>query len=160
MFRLGAALFVMASSGCGLAQSGGWIIVARAIQGLGAAAMIPAAGAIVINAFEAGQRGRAMGIYSGISMIFLALGPLAGGVLTQEISWRAVFWVNIVPGLAMLTLAAVTLPDDAPERDAGMDWPGAFTLVPGLVLLVLGLMQSGRWGWNSGATAALIALGS
>jgi EmrB/QacA subfamily drug resistance transporter len=160
MFRLGAALFVAASSACGLAQSGTWIIVARAVQGLGAAAMIPATGAIVINAFDVGERGRAMGIYAGISMISLALGPLAGGVLTQAISWRAVFWVNIVPGLAMLALATVTLPADAPERDARMDWPGALTLVPGLVLIVLGLMQSGQWGWSSSATIALLAAGT
>jgi EmrB/QacA subfamily drug resistance transporter len=160
MFRLGAALFVVASSACGLAQSGTWIIVARAAQGLGAAAMIPASGAIVINAFHVGERGRAMGIYAGISMFSLALGPLAGGVLTQAISWRAVFWVNIVPGLAMLGLATVTLPADAPERGARMDWPGALTLVPGLVMIVFGLMQSGQWGWSSSATIALLAVGA
>jgi EmrB/QacA subfamily drug resistance transporter len=160
MFRIGAALFVAASTGCGLAQSGAWIIVARAVQGLGAAAMIPATGAIVISAFDVGGRGRAMGTYAGISMISLALGPLAGGVLTQAISWRAVFWVNIGPGLAMLTLAAVTLPVDAPERDARMDWPGALTLVPGLVMIVFGLMQSGQWGWNSDATIALLGGGA
>jgi EmrB/QacA subfamily drug resistance transporter len=159
LFRIGAALFLAASVGCGLAQSGVWIIAARAGQGLGAAAMIPATGAIVINAFDVGERGRVMGIYAGISMISLALGPLAGGVLTQVISWRAVFWVNIAPGLAMLALAAVALPADTPERDARMDWPGALTLVPGLVLIVFGLMQSGQWGWGSSATIALIAVG-
>jgi EmrB/QacA subfamily drug resistance transporter len=160
LFRLGAVLFLAASVGCGLAQSGAWIIAARAGQGLSAAAMIPAAGAIVINAFGVRERGRAMGIYAGISMISLAFGPLAGGVLTQVISWRAVFWVNIAPGLAMLVLAAVTLPADTPERGARMDWPGALTLVPGLVLIVLGLMQSGQWGWRSSATAALLAAGA
>lgn len=159
MFRLGVALFVAASSACGLAQSAGWLIVARAVQGLGAAAMIPACGAIVINAFDAGERGRAMGSFAGISMISLALGPLIGGVLTQGISWRAVFWVNIPTGLAMLALAAVTLPADEPERGGRMDWRGTLTLVPGLVMVVLGLMQSAQWGWGATATIALLAAG-
>jgi EmrB/QacA subfamily drug resistance transporter len=159
MLRIGAALFVAASAGCGLAQSAGWLVVARAVQGLGAAAMIPACGALVINAFDARERGRAMGIYGGISMLSLVLGPLVGGVLTQVISWRAVFWVNIPTGLAMLALAAVTVPADEPERGARMDWRGTLTLVPGLVMIVLGLMQSGQWGWGAPATIALLTAG-
>ena len=152
MFRLGALVFVAASAGCGLAQSQAWIIAARAMQGLGAAAMIPATGTIVINAFHVRERGRAMGIYAGSSMISLALGPLLGGLLTQLISWRAVLWVNLPLGLSMLALAAVTLPADEPERGASMDWRGALTLVPGLLMIVLAVMQSQQWGWNSAAT--------
>jgi MFS family permease len=114
MFRLGALVFVAASAACGLAQSESWIIAARAIQGLGAAMMIPPTTATVINAFNASERGRAMGIYGGISMISLALGPLVGGLLTQSVTWRAVFWVNLPVGLAMLALAAISLPADRP----------------------------------------------
>lgn len=159
MFRLGAALFVAASAGCGLVQSAVWLIVARAVQGLGAAAMIPATAAIVINAFDARERGRAMGVFGGITTLSLALGPLIGGVLTQGISWRAVFWVNIPIGLAMLGLATVTLPADEPERGGRMDWRGTLTLVPGLLMIVLGLMQSGQWGWGATATIAVLAAG-
>jgi len=101
-----------------------------------------------------------MGIYAGCSMISLALGPLLGGLLTQELSWRAVFWVNLPLGLSMLALAAVTLPADEPERGARMDWCGALTLVPGLVMIILALMQSQQWGWHSTATLALLAGGA
>jgi EmrB/QacA subfamily drug resistance transporter len=160
MFRIGAVAFVAASAGCGLAGSGAWLIAARAVQGLAAAAMLPASGAIVINAFGAGERGRAMGTYAGISMISLALGPLLGGLLTQGITWRAVFWINLPVGLAMLALAQSALPADDPERGAAMDWPGAATLVPGLVGIVLALMQSAQWGWASPATIALLGGGA
>jgi EmrB/QacA subfamily drug resistance transporter len=160
MFRLGALVFVAASAACGLAQSESWIIAARALQGLGAAMMIPPTTATVINAFTATERGRAMGIYGGISMISLALGPLVGGVLTQSVTWRAVFWVNLPVGLAMLALAAISLPADRPEPEARMDWRGAFTLVPGVVMIVLALMQAQQWGWGSSATVALLCGGT
>jgi len=90
-----------------------------------------------INAFHVRERGRAMGIYAGSSMISLALAPLLGGLFTQLISWRTVFWVNLPLGLSMLALAAVTLPADEPDRGASMDWRGALTLVPGLLMIVL-----------------------
>lgn len=160
IFRLGAAIFVTASVACGLAQSATWMIGARAAQGVGAAMMIPPSGATVMNAFDVTERGRAMGIYAGISMIFLALGPLAGGLLTQGISWRAVFWINLPLGAAMLALAAVSLPTDEPASGARMDWYGAVTLVPGLVMIVLALMQSEQWGWGASATISLLAAGS
>jgi MFS family permease len=160
MFRLGAVAFVAASAGCGLAGSGAWLIAARTAQGLAAAAMMPASGAIVINAFGAGERGRAMGTYAGISTISLALGPLLGGLLTQGITWRAVFWINLPVGLAMLALAQSALPDDDPGRGAVMDWPGAATLVPGLVAIVLALTQTAQWGWASPATIALLGGGA
>jgi MFS family permease len=101
-----------------------------------------------------------MGTYAGISTISLALGPLLGGLLTQGITWRAVFWVNLPVGLAMLALAQSALPADDPQRGAVMDWPGAATLVPGLAAIVLALMQSARWGWASPATIALLGGGA
>jgi MFS family permease len=116
MFKLGVSVFVLASVACGLAQSDVWMIVARGLQGVGAAIMVPATGAIVMRSFEPGERGRAMGIYAGASMIFLALGPLIGGVLTQAVSWRAVFFVNVPIGVVTLLAAHFTL-DREPRRD-------------------------------------------
>jgi EmrB/QacA subfamily drug resistance transporter len=159
MFRVGAVIFVAASAACGLAQSETWIVAARAVQGLGAAVMTPPTGATVVNAFDVRERGRAMGIYAGVSMISLALGPLAGGVLTQAVTWRAVFWLNLPVGVAMLALSAVTLPRDKPEGDDRMDWRGAFTLAPSLVMIVVGLMQAQQWGWGSSATIGLLGGG-
>jgi EmrB/QacA subfamily drug resistance transporter len=160
VFKIGAVVFLVASAACGFAESDAFIITARAVQGIGAALMIPPSGALVINAFSVKERGRAMGIYAGISMIFLALGPLVGGLLTQGWTWRAVFWINIPVGLVMLAMAAVSLPRDERDREARVDWPGAFTLVPGLVAIVLALMQAQTWGWTSAATIALLAGGA
>jgi EmrB/QacA subfamily drug resistance transporter len=156
LFKLGVAVFVAASAMCGFAQSEAWILGARAVQGVGAALMVPASGAIVINAFDPQERGRAMGIYAGISMVFLALGPLVGGVLTEGVTWRAVFYVNLPVGLGILALAFAAVPRDRPTGNR-MDWGGAITLVSGLGALVLALMQAQTWGWGSAATLSLLA---
>jgi EmrB/QacA subfamily drug resistance transporter len=155
VFRVGALLFVAASAACGFAQSETWIIVARTLQGIGAALMTPASGAIVINSFGPGERGRAMGIYAGVSMVFLALGPLIGGLLVQGVSWRAVFFVNLPVGIAMLALAQVTMRPDRPQGGR-VDWVGAPLIVVGLGSLVLALMQSRAWGWGSPAVIGLL----
>src|SRR5262245_27546660 len=160
VFRIGVVVFIAASAACGFAPTEELLIAARAVQGIGAALMIPATGAIVVNAFGVGERGRAMGIYAGVSMIFLALGPLVGGVLTEGVTWRAVFWVNLPVGLVMLALSLVTLEHDRPEARARLDWGGALTLVPALVAIVLALMQAQTWGWESPATIALLVGGA
>src|SRR6201991_4973786 len=158
-FRAGGALFVLASALCGLAGGEAWIIAARGLQGVGAAMMVPSTGALIVNTFDARERGKAMGIYSGVSMVFLALGPLVGGLLTQGVSWRAVFYVNLPIGVAMLAAAHVTLPRRPRPRVAAraIDWAGLPLLICGLGALVLGLMQGQTWGWGSPAVLALLA---
>jgi EmrB/QacA subfamily drug resistance transporter len=156
-FRVGAATFVVASAACGLAGGEAGIVAARALQGAGAALMAPATAAIVVGAFAPHERGRAMGVYSGVSMIFLALGPLVGGVLTAGVSWRAVFFVNLPIGVAMLAVARFTLPRSGSVRSGSIDAAGVPLLVGGLGALVLGLMQARAWGWESPAVLALLA---
>src|SRR4051794_8126544 len=160
IFKVGAIVFIASSAACGLAGSEAILLAARAGEGIGAAMMIPATGAIVINAFEPQERGRAMGVYAGVSMIFLAMGPLLGGVLTQDVSWRAVFWINLPIGIVMLVLAHVTVPRGTPIPGARIDWFGLFTIVPGLTALVLALMQSQEWGWGSAKTIGCLAAGA
>ncbi|HEY8583559.1 MAG TPA: DHA2 family efflux MFS transporter permease subunit [Capillimicrobium sp.] len=157
-FRIGAAIFVAASAACGFASSETWIIVARSVQGAGAALMLPASGAIVINAFAPSERGRAMGVYAGVSLVFLALGPLLGGVLTEWVTWRAVFFINLPVGLAMLAAAHLTMPRSGagPRGSGRIDWPGVPLVVGGLGSLVLALMQSQAWGWGSPAVIGLL----
>jgi EmrB/QacA subfamily drug resistance transporter len=157
IFRIGAALFVSASALCGFAQSEEWIIASRVLEGIGAALMTPATGAIVTNSFRPSERGRAMGVYAGVSMVFLALGPLIGGVLTEAISWRAVFFVNLPVGVVMLALARVTLRGREEATGGRMDWGGVPLIVLGLGCLVLALMQSRSWGWGSPQTIGLLA---
>jgi EmrB/QacA subfamily drug resistance transporter len=159
VFKLGAAVFVASSAVCGLAGTEALLLVARAVEGVGAALMIPATGAIVLNAFEPQERGRAMGVYAGVSMIFLALGPLLGGVLTQDVTWRAVFWINVPIGAVMLTLTHITVPRSPRIPDARIDWFGLATIVPGLTAMVLALMQSQSWGWGSVKTLGCLAGG-
>jgi EmrB/QacA subfamily drug resistance transporter len=158
-FRAGAGLFVLASAMCGLAQNELMIIAARGLQGVGAAMMTPSTGAVIVNTFDIRERGKAMGIYTGLSMVFLALGPLVGGLLTQSVSWRAVFYINLPIGVAIVTAAHFTLPHRPRPHIArgAIDWVGVPLLVGGLGALVLALMQGQSWGWGSPAVLALLA---
>src|SRR6201995_856133 len=132
-FRAGSALFGAASALCGLAGGEAWIIAARGLQGVGAALMVPSTGALIVNTFDARERGKAMGIYSGVSMVFLALGPLVGGLLTQGVSWRAVFYVNLPIGIAIVAAAHFTLPHRPWSRipSGAIDWLRVPLLVGG-----------------------------
>jgi EmrB/QacA subfamily drug resistance transporter len=158
-FRVGATIFVLASALCGLADGETTIILARGLQGVGGAMMVPSTGALIINAFGRSERGKAMGIYSGVSMVFLALGPLVGGLLVQSVSWRAVFFINLPIGLLIVSAAHFTLPRrprPAIARGA-IDWVGIPLLIGALGSLVLALMQGQAWGWGSPAVLALFA---
>ncbi len=159
VFLLGVVVFAVASALVGVADEEVGIIVARAVQGVGAALMIPPSAALVTNAFPVETRGRAMGIYAGVSMIFLSLGPLIGGVLT-EWSWRAVFWVNLPVGLLTVAMTLAARPDGRVAKGQRLDVAGLATLVPGLVALVLALMQSNAWGWGSPLTIGLLIAGA
>ena len=161
-FRLGVAGFFVASALCGLAPAGpfgeAWIVGARALQGAAAALMVPTSGAIVISAFPVQERGRAMAAYAGISQIFLAIGPLIGGALTEAVSWRAVFWLNVPVGIAALVLVAIARPAQAsrPGRIRG----GALALlVGGLGATVLAVQEAATWGWDSPLTLLVLGAG-
>lgn len=161
-FRLGVAGFFVASALCGLAPAGAageaWIVAARALQGAAAALMVPTSGAIVVSAFPARERGRAMAAYVGISQIFLAIGPLIGGVLTESVSWRAVFWLNVPVGIAALVLVAIAKP--AQVTRPGRIRPGALALlVGGLGASVLAVQQAATWGWDAPLTLVLLVGG-
>ena len=93
--------------------------------------MIPASQTLVLNAFDVRSRGKAMGVYAGVSLVFLSLGPLIGGVAT-EVSWRLVFWINLPLAVVTLVMAVVARPDGRVARGQRLDWPGALTIVPGL----------------------------
>ena len=161
-FRIGVAGFFVASALCGLAPAGGlgeaWIIAARALQGAAAALMVPTSGAIVISAFPVQERGRAMAAYAGISQIFLAIGPLIGGALTESVSWRAVFLLNVPVGIAALVLVAIAKPAQATRP--GRIRAGALALlVGGLGATVLAVQEAAGWGWDSPLTLILLGAG-
>ncbi|MEM7446060.1 MAG: MFS transporter [Pseudomonadota bacterium] len=155
LFIVGAALFGLASLAAGFAEGAVWLIAARAVQGLAAALIFPISIAIASVVFK-DQRGFAMGVVAAIGTAFLTAGPLVGGVLVELLSWRWIFWVNvpITIGIIVMTLTILKdLPDS--QKGQGLDVAGLVTLVPGLTLLVLLLMQGADWGWIS-----LLSIGS
>ncbi|GJF06010.1 MFS transporter [Pseudonocardia sp. D17] len=163
---IGIVGFAVSSTLCGFTPKGSfaetWMIVFRATQGLSAALMIPAALAVVVAAFPLRERGKALAIFFGVSGGLTAIGPIAGGYLTQW-TWRAIFWINIpvaVVALA-LTLAAGIVPV---VRREPIDWRGAAVVAIGMALSVLGFEQARSWGWDSPLTwvcivGGLLALG-
>jgi EmrB/QacA subfamily drug resistance transporter len=159
-FIAGVALFAGASATAGLATEAWHILASRSIQGIGAAMMIPSSQAIVTNTFPVEERGRAMGIYAGISMAFLALGPLLGGLLTEHLGWEYVFFVNLPVAAMTITLTLVAHPVGTRIPSAGrFDWLGTALIVPGLACSVFALMQSAAWGWTDPAVIGLLATG-
>jgi len=161
MVVTGVIIFAVASALCGATPDSSidetWFIVFRVIQGAGAAIMFPAALAIVLNAFPVNERGRAMAIFFAIAGGLTSIGPLAGGYLV-EITWRAIFWVNIPVAIIALILIWKSKPDNE-KHPAPIDEVGTVLITLGMGLSVLGLQQSSVWGWDSFATWGCIAIG-
>ncbi|MET1003991.1 MAG: MFS transporter [Propionibacteriaceae bacterium] len=162
-FRVGVTIFFLASALCGMAPHGAWgepaLIAARVLQGCGAALMMPVSSAIVIGAFAIAQRGRAMAVYTGISQIFLAVGPLLGGLLTETVSWRTVFWLNVPVGIAALVMVRVARPENTRQPGAVIRAGDVALLVLGLASTVLAIQQGSVWSWTSPATLVLLGAG-
>ena len=161
MVVLGVIIFAASSAMCGLTPKGSfaeaWIVVFRAIQGVGGAIMFPAALAIVVQTFELRERGKALAVFFGIAGGLTAIGPVLGGYLT-EWTWRAIFWVNIPVALIALILVAVSKPTTV-HRPARMDYRGLALVAGGVGLSVFGFQQSFLWGWGNPGIAASIAAG-
>jgi EmrB/QacA subfamily drug resistance transporter len=161
MVVLGIVGFAATSALCGATPHGSaaaaWIIAFRVLQGVAGAFMIPAALAVVVAAFPVAERGRAMALFFGISGALTAVGPIAGGFLTQW-TWRSIFWINIpIAVLALALIAAARIPDT--RRNARIDLRGAGLVALGMGLSVLGFEQAQSWGWQSLATWACIVGG-
>ncbi len=159
MFLFGVAVFGCSSFVIGLAQSDVWLIAFRAIQGIGSGFMMPATLSIITNTFPARERGRAIGTWAGVSAMALAIGPVVGGLLVQEVSWQSIFFLNVpVAILAILVtlLAARESRDESAKRE--IDLPGVASLTVALAALVLGLVQSNEWGWGSARVLGLFGL--
>lgn len=162
-FRTGVVLFFLASAGCGLAPAhdGGtsWLLASRALQGVGAALMVPTSAAIVMSSFPTKVRGRAMAAYAGVAQVFLAVGPLLGGVLTETLSWRAVFWLNVPVGAAALVLVHLVKPSDDREASTAVPRLPLVLLVGGIGATVVAVQEAAQWGWKSPLTWTVLAGG-
>ena len=157
IFAAGIALFVAASVACALAPVAGWLIAARAAQGAGAAVVMPLAMAILSGAFPKEERARALGIFSGVTGCALIIGPAAGGLLTETLGWRFVFWINLPIGVVLIALAAARLRESF-GPPAKLDIAGLVLVAASALALVWGLIRSHEIGWSSTEViAALIA---
>ena len=159
MFMLGLVLFSLASFAGGIAQSEGWLIAARAVQGLGAAIVSPAALSIITTTFaEGAERNRALGIWGAVAGAGGAAGVLLGGILTSGLSWRWVLFVNVPIGIAAALLAPRTLVESrSDDATRTFDIPGAATVTAGLALLVYAVVDAVNSGWGSTATILRLA---
>jgi EmrB/QacA subfamily drug resistance transporter len=158
IYVLGIIIFSAASTGCGFASSIGQLIAARAVQGLGAALLVPGSLAIISSAFPMEKRGRAIGTWSGFSAITAAVGPVLGGWLIEHISWRAVFFINIPLALAVIVISIWRVPESSSKDETTLDWWGAILGGLGLGALIYGLLESSRLGFaHPSVMIALIA---
>src|SRR4051794_8044927 len=159
MFIAGLVLFSAASLVGGLAQSDIWLVSARAVQGLGAALLSPAALSLVTVLFEEGpDRNKAMGVWGAVAGSGGAAGVLLGGMLTQWAGWEWVLFVNVPIGLAAALLAPRLLPESRAEGPRHFDVAGAITVTLGLSLLVYSLVSANSAGWGSARTLLLIGV--
>jgi EmrB/QacA subfamily drug resistance transporter len=159
MFIAGISLFTAGSAAAALAPSIGLLIAARAFQGVGAAVVTPLTLTLLAEAFPPAQRGLALGVWSGISGIGVALGPLVGGALTQFASWHWIFWVNVPIGLALIPLASRRLVESRGEVKH-LDLRGLALASAGLFGIVYGLVESQSLGWSSAQVLISLAAGA
>ncbi|MBA3962646.1 MAG: MFS transporter [Chthoniobacterales bacterium] len=158
IFIIGVALFALASTACGLAANIAQLIAARAVQGLGAALLVPGSLAIISSSFREEERGRAIGTWSGFSAITAAIGPVLGGWLIEHFSWRAVFFINLPLAAIVIALSYWHVPESSAETKEPLDWWGALLAALGLGALVYGLIESSRLGFRHPAVvSALVA---
>jgi NTE family protein len=165
MFEVGIVVFTAMSALCAIAPSLDALIAARSLQAIGAAIVVPASLALVLEAFGAGHRAHGVALWGTAAAIAAGLGPALGGVLVELVDWRLVFLVNLPVGIAALVASKRTLVESrAPGRRAVPDLFGALLLAAALALLTLGIVQGDDWGWTSpavlGSFAAATALGA
>src|SRR6185369_10087794 len=161
VFLAGVWLFTFASIGCGLAGSTRTLVVARAVQGIGAAFLVPGSLAIISATFDDRERGAAIGTWSGFSAITTAIGPVSGGWLVEHVSWRAVFFLNVPVAIAVVALSLRFMDESRdPSRTARIDWTGAALAVLGLGGAVFGLLEWPPLGATHPLVLGALALGA
>lgn len=149
LFIAGVVVFTLASLVCGLAQDPAQLIAARAVQGLGAALLMPQTMSIIINVFPPERRGAALGIWGAVAGVSTIAGPTVGGLLVTTLDWRWIFFVNLPIGILVLALAIPILPPHAPGVRHRFDVPGVLLASAALFCLVFALTEGEKFGWDS-----------
>jgi EmrB/QacA subfamily drug resistance transporter len=157
LFLIGVVVFGISSLVIGLSPDDTVLVTFRAIQGVGAACMMPASLAIITQSFPPEQRGTAIGTWAGVSALALAIGPVVGGFLTEDVSWRAIFFIN--PPIAVIAvIVCLFAAHESRDETVGrtIDFRGMALITVGLTALVLALIEANSWGWGSSRTIALL----
>jgi EmrB/QacA subfamily drug resistance transporter len=149
MFAGGVTLFTVASAACGLAPSAGWLIGFRAVQGLGAAMLMPQTLTIITNTFPADRRGAAFGVWGAVAGVATIAGPTLGGLLVSAFDWRWIFFVNVPFGVLALILTFVIIPDMRPGRRHRIDIPGVLLASAALLAICYGLVEGQKYDWGT-----------
>lgn len=157
VFCAGLVLFVLASGGCALAQDPAQLIGARAVQGVGGAMMFATSLAILAATFHGRERGVALGAFGATTGLAVAVGPTAGGMLTEWASWQWIFIINLPIGIAALTLTTTQVEESKSPAGGRIDAAGVVTFSGSLFALVLALIEGDAWGWSSGRVIGLFA---
>jgi EmrB/QacA subfamily drug resistance transporter len=158
-FQAGLVLFTLGSLLCSLAPGLGWLIAFRMVQAIGGSMLNPVAMSIITNVFtEPRERARAIGVWGGVVGISLGLGPIVGGMLTETVGWRSIFWINIPIGLAAIGLTARFVPESRAPRARRVDAAGQLLVIVVLAGLTYAIIDAPRAGWTSPATLALLAM--
>jgi EmrB/QacA subfamily drug resistance transporter len=158
VFAAGVAIFTLSSAAAALAPSTEALIAARALQGLGGAVITPLSLTLLSDAFAAEKRGLALGIWSGVSGLGVALGPVVGGAVVEGLSWQWIFWLNVPIGLALVPAARAML-SESRGPNSTLDIPGVVLASGGLLGVVFGIVRSQALGWTSTTVIASIAAG-
>ncbi|WP_346097142.1 MFS transporter [Streptomyces olivaceiscleroticus] len=159
VFNAGLVLFTLSSLGAGLAQDVLTLNIARGVQGIGAAVLFSVGPALIGNEFRGNDRGKAFGLFGGIAGLALAFGPLVGGFLTDALSWRWIFLVNVPIGVVALIVGVLRLRESREPVEHGIDWLGMVSFGLGLTLLVFGFLRGESSGWTSAAILGSFAGG-
>ena len=149
MFAMGIAVFTLASAACGLAPGPGWLIAFRAVQGLGAAMLMPQTLTIITNTFPPERRGAAFGVWGAVAGVATIAGPTLGGLLVTAFDWRWIFFVNLPFGVIALVLTFVIIPDLRPGRRHRIDVPGVLLASAALLAICYGLVEGQKYDWGT-----------
>jgi EmrB/QacA subfamily drug resistance transporter len=149
MFLTGVVVFALASTGCGLASNILQLVIARSIQGVGAAFLVPGSLSIISASFDEKTRGQAIGTWSGFTSITTAIGPVLGGWLIQHASWRWAFFINLPIAAAVIVISLWRVPESRSAAAGRVDWLGALIVTFGLGGLVYGFVESANLGWGN-----------
>jgi EmrB/QacA subfamily drug resistance transporter len=156
-FLAGVAVFTLASLGCGISQSTGQLIAFRAIQGIGAALLMPGSLSIITVTFPPHERAKAIGLWAGMSGVALALGPTVGGFMVEHFGWQSIFFLNVPIGIAALLVAIQTVRESVSAEERQLDIPGLVLGTAALFSVTYGLIEANQRGWSDPLIVASLA---